>query len=98
MARGRKTKKRLSGLGLPPKEHLIREQTFSGNAKKKLAAFEKAIDEKSCPVAFANLIDAVYNSGAAEAEAEGGGASGSQYKTQTVAAIKAFRAACKVES
>lgn len=96
----KKPKKKSSALGYPPAEHQLRASTFARKAEEKLREAAEAQSKGDCKVAFANLIDGVYNSGAAETETEASGAGGaavSKYKKQAVDAIKAFRAACKME-
>lgn len=96
----KKPKKKPSALGYQTPEHRLRASTFANKAEKKLREAAEAQSKGDCKVAFANLIDGVYNSGAAETETEASGAgaeSVSKYKKQAVDAIKAFRAACKLE-
>lgn len=56
----------------------------------------EAIGNKKCAIAFAKLIDGVSYAGMAEAEAAGAGKSGSKYAAAATAAMKSFKAACKI--
>lgn len=66
-------KRQLSGLGLPPEQHVKRSETYEFDAVRFLRDMENEVDSGRCPVAFNRLIDGVSYAGMAEAESQGAG-------------------------